>query len=135
RNRHGITHHGLSCPLHRRTPRNHAGETTWNSGGVLFATPMKSKTKTSHDKEKRPRKAPTRTPLLHPKPQASNSRSGDHIADSKENRPDVIRILVVDDHPLFRHGLVQLLSSDDGFSVCGERSTSAEALRRIRQLI
>ena len=30
-----------------------------------------------------------------------------------------IRIVVVDDHPLFRHGLIQLLNSDDGFAVCG----------------
>jgi DNA-binding NarL/FixJ family response regulator len=47
---------------------------------------------------------------------------------------DSIRIVVVDDHPLFRHGLVQLLNSDDGFSVCGEASSAPEALSLVRKL-
>lgn len=41
---------------------------------------------------------------------------------------------MVDDHPLFRHGLVQLLNSDDGFAVCGEAGNSPEALSLIRRL-
>jgi DNA-binding NarL/FixJ family response regulator len=43
-----------------------------------------------------------------------------------------IRILVVDDHPLFRHGLVQLLNSDDGFKVCGEAGSAPEALTLVK---
>src|ERR1700730_12180619 len=42
------------------------------------------------------------------------------VANPKCELPESIRIVVVDDHPLFRHGLIQLLNSDDGFSVCGE---------------
>lgn len=44
-----------------------------------------------------------------------------------------IRIVIVDDHPLFRHGLTQLFNSDDVFSVCGEAGTSPEALSLIRK--
>ena len=42
--------------------------------------------------------------------------------------------MVVDDHPLFRHGLVQLLNSDDGFAVVGEASSAPEAMTLIRKL-
>ena len=56
------------------------------------------------------------------------------LAEAKPERSQMIRILVVDDHPLFRHGLVQLLTSESGFSVCGESSTAPEALGMIRRL-
>src|ERR1041385_6424110 len=46
--------------------------------------------------------------------------------------PEAIRIVLVDDHPLFRHGLVQLLNSYDGFCVCGVATTSPEAMTIIR---
>ncbi len=35
-------------------------------------------------------------------------------------RRDKHRILIVDDHPIFRHGLMQLLSQEDDLEVCGE---------------
>jgi two-component system nitrate/nitrite response regulator NarL len=41
----------------------------------------------------------------------------------------VIRLLVVDDHPLFRRGLVSLLSQDSRFSVVGEAGDIGEAFR------
>src|SRR5919198_6408904 len=45
------------------------------------------------------------------------------------------RIVVVDDHPLFRKGLQQLIdSTDDGLVVCGEANNAAEGLSAIRQL-
>lgn len=40
-----------------------------------------------------------------------------------------IRLLVVDDHPLFRRGLVSLLSQDSRFSVVGEAGDIGEAFR------
>jgi DNA-binding NarL/FixJ family response regulator len=46
---------------------------------------------------------------------------------------DLIRIVVVDDHPLFRHGLVQLLNSEHAFSVCGEASSAPEAMEVVRK--
>src|SRR6201987_1743893 len=45
------------------------------------------------------------------------------------------RIVIVDDHPLFRKGLEQLInSSDDGFRICGEANDAAEGMSRIREL-
>jgi two-component system nitrate/nitrite response regulator NarL len=46
-----------------------------------------------------------------------------------ENMSDVIRLVVVDDHPLFRRGLISLLSQDERFSVVGEAGDIGEALR------
>src|SRR2546421_2168777 len=55
------------------------------------------------------------------------------VANPKCELPESIRIVVVDDHPLFRHGLIQLLNSDDDFSVCGEASSAGEAMDVIRK--
>jgi DNA-binding NarL/FixJ family response regulator len=41
----------------------------------------------------------------------------------------VIRVLVVDDHPIVRGGIVALLSTADDISVVGEGSDGAEAVR------
>ena len=40
-----------------------------------------------------------------------------------------IRLLLVDDHTLFRRGLKALLSQDDRFEVCGEAGDAGDALR------
>ncbi|MGE0450623.1 MAG: response regulator [Vicinamibacterales bacterium] len=39
-----------------------------------------------------------------------------------------IRLVVVDDHPLFRKGLVDLIHDEPGLQVCGEAATISEAL-------
>lgn len=41
------------------------------------------------------------------------------------------RILIVDDHPLFREGLHQLIDREPGLSVCGEAADLPEALRMV----
>lgn len=46
----------------------------------------------------------------------------------------VIRILVVDDHTLFRRGLTALLQAQPQFSVVGEAGDAGEALRRVAEL-
>src|SRR6266404_1848749 len=56
------------------------------------------------------------------------------VANPKCALPESIRIVVVDDHPLFRHGLIQLLNSDDDFAVCGEASSAGEAMGVVRQV-
>lgn len=45
-----------------------------------------------------------------------------------------IRLLVVDDHTLFRRGLVALLASEPGLQVVGEAADAGEALLRAREL-
>ena len=42
-------------------------------------------------------------------------------------------VLVVDDHPLFRKGVVQLLNDEPDMEVCAQAGTSTEALSAIRQ--
>ena len=50
-----------------------------------------------------------------------------------EERTDALRVLVVDDHDLFRTGLRNLLE-DEGVDVVGEAAGGAEALRIVREL-
>lgn len=45
-----------------------------------------------------------------------------------------ITLLVVDDHTLFRRGLIALLSQDDGLLVVGEAADASEALRLVPRL-
>jgi len=62
-------------------------------------------------------------------------KAGAPAKPAKIASPKAKRIIIVDDHPLFRKGLVQLIdSTDDGLAVCGEASDAAEALGAIRQL-
>ena len=46
----------------------------------------------------------------------------------------MIRILVVDDHTLFRRGLIALLSRDREFEVVGDAADAEEARRRAKEL-
>lgn len=50
----------------------------------------------------------------------------------KEGR--ATRILVVDDHPIVRQGLVQLVAGEPDLSVCGEATDAEEALSLVREL-
>ena len=45
-----------------------------------------------------------------------------------------IRILLADDHPIFRDGLKRLLEAEPGFTVIGEASNGVEAVRLVKQL-
>jgi len=45
-----------------------------------------------------------------------------------------IRILVADDHPIFRDGLRKLLTSDDNITIVGEASTGAECVELLAKL-
>ena len=51
----------------------------------------------------------------------------------KCDAPDAKRIIIVDDHPLFRKGLQELIHSDDSFAVCGEAGSASEAMEVIRK--
>jgi two-component system, NarL family, nitrate/nitrite response regulator NarL len=51
------------------------------------------------------------------------------MPDSNLHPAAKIRLLVVDDHTLFRRGLIALLSQDERFDVVGEAGDTGEALR------
>ena len=43
-----------------------------------------------------------------------------------------VRILIVDDHPLVRHGLAQLIAGEPDLEVCGEAADAGDALRKVK---
>lgn len=50
------------------------------------------------------------------------------------HRPGAIRILVADDHPVVRDGLVAMLHSEPDFDVVGEAESGPEAVRLVQRL-
>jgi len=44
------------------------------------------------------------------------------------------RIVLVDDHPIMRHGLAQLIRMEPGLDVCGEAGSAAEGLEVVGKL-
>src|SRR5438105_2102178 len=95
---------------------------------------MKSMTRVGKEARKRAPKASGQPQPLPSKPRAPDALSGGVVDNPKDELPEAIRIIVVDDHPLFRHGLVQLLNSDDGVAVCGEASSAPDAWTLIRKM-
>jgi DNA-binding NarL/FixJ family response regulator len=51
----------------------------------------------------------------------------DHLNETGPANPRKFRILVVDDHPVVRSGLIRLLNQQGHLLCCGEASTAAEA--------
>lgn len=43
-------------------------------------------------------------------------------------------MFVVDDHPIFRHGIVQLINSESDLTVCGEAASAPQALSSLRKI-
>ena len=51
---------------------------------------------------------------------------------SKRSQP--VRIVIADDHPIFRDGLRRLLEAEPDLKVLGEAADGAEAVKLARQL-
>ena len=49
-------------------------------------------------------------------------------------KAQTVRILIADDHPIFRDGLRRLLEAEEGHKVLGEAADGAEAVKLARQL-
>ncbi len=53
---------------------------------------------------------------------------------AREPNGDKRRVLIVDDHPVFRHGMAALINAEPDLAVCGEASNSPLALEAMRTL-
>lgn len=56
------------------------------------------------------------------------------VSDNPERGLALKQILVVDDHPLTRHGLCHLLNGENDLNVCGEAASTSQAFTLIAQL-
>jgi two-component system NarL family response regulator len=52
------------------------------------------------------------------------------MPDEDDEVPDAIRVLICDDHALFRRGLIMVLESEDGIEVVAEAEDGEEAIRK-----
>jgi DNA-binding NarL/FixJ family response regulator len=58
-----------------------------------------------------------------------NSATNEHESSADSTQPQVkARVLLVDDHPIVRQGLAQLINASADLAVCAEASTGREAL-------
>jgi DNA-binding NarL/FixJ family response regulator len=51
------------------------------------------------------------------------------------NNVKPLRILIADDHDIFRHGVRQLIQSHPGWEICGEASMGLEAIAQAKELL
>ncbi len=44
------------------------------------------------------------------------------------------RVLIIDDHPIFRHGISAMINAEPDLNVCGEAGSAPAALEAMRNL-
>jgi DNA-binding NarL/FixJ family response regulator len=49
-------------------------------------------------------------------------------------KSNVKRVFLVEDHPVYAEGLVEILKSEPGLAVCGQAGSAEDALRDIPRL-
>lgn len=49
-------------------------------------------------------------------------------------KPKKIQVFIVDDHPIVRHGLSQLINEEPDMHVCGDAATTDEAMRLLKNI-
>jgi DNA-binding NarL/FixJ family response regulator len=59
----------------------------------------------------------------------------DSVSAAERSDGEAIRVLVADDHALYRRGLEMVLGQEDGIEIVGEASDGAEAIRRAEELL
>lgn len=55
------------------------------------------------------------------------------LLDHPDHKEIKHRILIVDDHPIVRHGMAELISQEEDLEVCGEAGDTAEAMHLVEQ--
>lgn len=68
------------------------------------------------------------------KPAPMPPRKTPRIQTAKPDPAPVKTVLLIDDHPIMRHGLAQLIGAEKGFSVCGQAGTAREGLHAVETL-
>jgi len=63
-----------------------------------------------------------------------DQKLNDTMADTMKS-PDSIRVVIIDDHPMFREGVRQSLASDPDISVVGEGACADDALQLTQDLL
>lgn len=56
-------------------------------------------------------------------------------ARARSVRSEKRRILIVDDHPITRHGLAGVINQQDDLVVCGEAADAQDAMRKVEALV
>src|SRR5919204_31034 len=60
---------------------------------------------------------------------------GEMTKDAKDDAADKLRVMIVDDHALFRRGLEMVLQSEDDLMLVGEASDGEEAVEKAQELM
>ena len=47
---------------------------------------------------------------------------------------EIIQVLIVDDHPIVRHGMATLIEQEEDLKVCGEAGDATQALEIVQRL-
>lgn len=75
-----------------------------------------------------------RETLEAPPAAAMPERKLNHSSASSSAAAPVKTVLLIDDHPIMRHGLAQLIGAEKGFAVCGQAGTAKDGLQAVASL-